>query len=237
MGCRDAAKARGAERELRAACPGADLHQVKLDIADTLSIADAAATVQQEFPSGVDVVVNNAGFAYHSDSTVPFATQAEVSTTINYRGTRSVCEAFAPLLKKGGRIVNVSSTLGSLGMLADGALRQRWERTGAFDDIDALVAEFVAHAKTGDFQKLGWPESAYGVSKLALTQYTRVLAALHPEIHVYACCPGWCRTDLSSNTGLKSAQDGADTPLWLASSPECLAAIPQGSFVADRRVV
>lgn len=237
MGCRDEARAHEAESKLKADCPGAVLYHVTIDLAKPSTIGDAAAHVKDKFGPVLDVLVNNAGIAYSHDSTVPFYTQAEVSTAINYRGTRTVCETFAPLMKKGGRVVNISSSLGRLNIIESDALKKRWLNAGSGDDIDALVDEFLTHTKTGDFRQLGWPESAYGVSKLANTTYTRVFGKSHPDIHVFACCPGWCRTDMTVNRGLKSASEGADTPLWLATSPECLSVIPQGGFVSERKSV
>lgn len=236
MGCRDSTKAQHAEAAIKETCPSAAIHHVTLDITDLATVGAAAATVHRKFPSGIDVLVNNAGFAYHRDSTAPFATQAQVSVAINYSGSRAVCEALLPFLRPEGRIVNISSSLGALRIIHDPGLQKRWGDANSTADIDALVSEFVAHSRNGDLQAQGWPESAYGVSKLALTTYSRVLGAAHPELHVYACCPGWCRTDLTSNSGVKTAQQGADTPLWLAASSECLASIPQGAFVSDRRV-
>jgi NAD(P)-dependent dehydrogenase (short-subunit alcohol dehydrogenase family) len=237
MGCRDAAKAGEAESIIRTDFPDAVLYHVTIDLSKPSTIGAAAAEIKDRFGPDLDVLVNNAGFAYTTNSTVPFSTQAEVSTAINYRGTRNMCDTFAPLMKKGGRVVNVSSTLGRLTIIHNDVLKKRWLAAASGDDIDILVGEFVAHTKKGDFAKLGWPESAYGVSKLANTTYTRVFGKTHPEIHVFACCPGWCRTEMSGNEGPRSAQEGADTPLWLATSSECLEHIPQGGFAADRKAV
>jgi carbonyl reductase 1 len=38
----------------------------------------------------------------------------------------------------------------------------------------------------------------------------------HKNIIIYACCPGYCATDMSSNKGIKTAEEGAITPTWLA---------------------
>ncbi|KPA80431.1 putative short chain dehydrogenase [Leptomonas pyrrhocoris] len=237
MGCRDAAKAKEAESRIKTDFPGAVLHHVTVDLSKPSTVAAAAIEVKSTFGPAIDILVNNAGFAYKTDSTVPFHTQAEVSAAINYRATRAMCESFAPLIKKGGRIVNVSSTAGTLSIIHGDALKKRWLAADSGDDIDFLVGEFLAHTKTSDFEQLGWPASAYGVSKLANTTFTRVFGKAHPEIHIFACCPGWCRTDMSSQEGLKSAQEGADTPLWLATSSECLNVIPQGGFAADRKAI
>jgi carbonyl reductase 1 len=52
-------------------------------------------------------------------------------------------------------------------------------------------------------------------------------------IAVYACCPGWCQTDMSSQSGPKTAADGADTPVWIALQP--LGSIASGGFFGERQ--
>lgn len=237
MGCRDTAKASEAEAKLKTEIPEAILHHVRIDMENPSTFGDAASSVRENFGPAIDVLVNNAGIAYGSDSTVPFSSQADTTIAVNYRSTRQMCETFVPLIKKGGRIVNISSSLGSLNILKNDELKKRWLNAASADDIDILVDEFVTHAHTGDFKQLGWPESAYSVSKLALTTYTKELGKAHHDLHVFACCPGWCRTDLTVNRGMKSAEEGADTPLWLATSSECLASIPQGGIAMDRKCI
>ena len=51
--------------------------------------------------------VNNAGFAYKGNVFGPEEAQTTLAT--NYHGTADVCEYLAPVLREGGRIVNVSS--------------------------------------------------------------------------------------------------------------------------------
>lgn len=236
MGCRDQSKANEAEDQIKACHPNACIKHVVIDLENPSSIATTAEIIKSEYGCTLDVLVNNAGFAFHQDSNVSFDIQAETSVRINYKGTRAVCEALAPLVRKGGRIVNVSSGAGSLNIISSPVLRQRWESASSPGDIDKLTEEFIHETQTGEFIANGWPESAYGVSKLSVTTYTRILGKMLPDVHVFSCCPGWCRTDMSSHTGMKSAEDGADTPLWLATSSECLETVPQGGFVSERRV-
>ncbi|KAJ6584113.1 hypothetical protein DFH09DRAFT_1075709 [Mycena vulgaris] len=82
---------------------------VQLDITDAASIKNAHAFVVEHLKgkglTGLDVLINNAAIAIPS-----FAE----TFGVNIIGTAAVTEALRPLLNKGGAILNISSTLGSL---------------------------------------------------------------------------------------------------------------------------
>ena len=75
-------------------------------------------------------------------------------------------------------------------------------------------------------------EPAYRVSKTALNALTRVLAAdvADTGILINACSPGWIRTDLGGPNAPGSVEQGASTPVWLATLPTHG---PTGGFFAD----
>ena len=58
-------------------------------------------------------------------------------------------------------------------------------------------------AEAGEHGRAGWPNTCYGVSKAALNALTRIQARdlAGRQILVNSCCPGWCATDMSSNSG------------------------------------
>lgn len=63
---------------------------------------------------------------------------------------------------------------------------------------------------------------AYRTSKAALNTLTRLLAQQlkdTPNIKINAACPGWVRTDLGGPEAIFSVEEGADTPVWLATLP------------------
>eukprot|EP01094_Clydonella_sp_ATCC50884_P024241 TRINITY_DN6020_c0_g3_i2.p3 TRINITY_DN6020_c0_g3~~TRINITY_DN6020_c0_g3_i2.p3 ORF type:complete len:102 (+),score=18.82 TRINITY_DN6020_c0_g3_i2:138-443(+) len=99
-----------------------------------------------------------------------------------------------------------------------------------------MVERFVSLAADGRHQDAGYPSSAYGLSKTALSAYTRILAQqLAPRnIHVSAMCPGWCRTSMAGDKAPRTAAEGADTAVWLASDA---GERPSGRFWADREEI
>mmetsp|Transcript_15158 Transcript_15158/g.57629 ORF Transcript_15158/g.57629 Transcript_15158/m.57629 type:complete len:110 (+) Transcript_15158:707-1036(+) len=81
------------------------------------------------------------------------------------------------------------------------------------------------------YKKSGFPSSNYGMSKLGVIAYSRVLARENPDIDVFSCCPGWCQTDMSSNSGYKTAYEGSQTPFMLGQG--LLGSGASGGFFTD----
>ena len=71
--------------------------------------------------------------------------------------------------------------------------------------------QFVSDVENGKHIENGWPNWNYGVSKLGLIAYTKILAREENNILCNACCPGSCATDFSSHYGPKTAEEGART--------------------------
>jgi NAD(P)-dependent dehydrogenase (short-subunit alcohol dehydrogenase family) len=113
----------------------------------------------------------------------------------NFLGSFAVTQAMLPLLKRSasGRIVNVSSGLGSLAQLGD------------------PTSEFAA------FRFIG-----YGASKAALNMLTVQLAAELKEsgIKVNSADPGYTATDLNGHRGRQTIPEGAAAVVRLALLPD-----------------
>jgi NAD(P)-dependent dehydrogenase (short-subunit alcohol dehydrogenase family) len=88
----------------------------------------------------------------------------------------------------------------------------------------------------GQLTDMGMGYPAYRMSKSALNALTRITAVelANNGVKVNACCPGWVRTDMGGPTATRSVEEGADTPVWLATLPEDG---PTGGFFRDRKPI
>jgi NAD(P)-dependent dehydrogenase (short-subunit alcohol dehydrogenase family) len=93
--------------------PGVEV--LPLDVSDPASIASAAAFVKAQY-GHLDVLVNNAGILLDQTTGLLDLTADLLRQTLetNAIGPLLMAQAFAPLMGKGGRIVNVSSAGGQL---------------------------------------------------------------------------------------------------------------------------
>ncbi|EGW00853.1 Carbonyl reductase [NADPH] 1 [Cricetulus griseus] len=101
--------------------------------------------------------------------------------------------------------------------------------------------KFVEDTKRGMHEKEGWPNSAYGVTKIGVTVLSRIRARelsqqrRADKILLNACSPGWVRTDMAGPKAPKSPEEGAETPVYLALLPPD-AEGPHGQFVQEKKV-
>ena len=214
---------------------------LQLEITDPASVAAAADAVKKEQPGGIDILVNNAGFAFKAAATEPRPVQAKETLRVNYHGTLGVSKAFIPMLKAGGRVVNVGSMAGGLGKWGAALREEILSPTLTEAQLTQFTARFVADCEAGGDQAKGWPGTTYGVSKAAVHAMTRIHArdvgamglADARGVTVNVCCPGWCKSDMAGwERPPKTAEEGADTPLWLALGGA--GAGVTGKFFSDR---
>ncbi|KAK5854353.1 hypothetical protein PBY51_015430 [Eleginops maclovinus] len=237
---RDVGRGEEAVKALAADGLTAKFHQ--LDINDVNSIVAAAGFFKKAY-GGVDVLVNNAAIAFKDADPTPFPVQAEVTLKTNFFATRDMLTHFLPLIKAGGRVVNISSFVGArtLNKLSP-ALQQRFRSSDITEEeLSGLMQQFVDLAQKGEHEKGGWANTAYGTSKTGLTVLSMIHARRvtkerpHDGILVNACCPGWVRTDMAGQKAPKSPEEGAITPVYLALLPAG-ATDPHGKFVSDKEV-
>ena len=168
---------------------------IELDVLRKETIRQAAATIETAH-GRLDVLVNNAGIADREDGLPSRANLAAVRRTLltNFVGPAAVAQAMLPLLRRSpaGRIVNVSSELGSLALNGD----PEWEY---------VWAKFLG----------------YSASKAALNMLTVQLAFELKEtpIKVNAANPGYTATDLNDSRGTQTVEEGAAEAIRLALLP------------------
>jgi carbonyl reductase 1 len=73
-------------------------------------------------------------------------------------------------------------------------IQERFKNGKTVQDYTQLMEEFKQGVKDGNYSQLGWPKTAYSVSKSGVTGITRVLAEQEKQkgsgILVNSCCPG-----------------------------------------------
>uniref|UniRef100_A0A2K6CZ68 Carbonyl reductase (NADPH) n=1 Tax=Macaca nemestrina TaxID=9545 RepID=A0A2K6CZ68_MACNE len=237
---RDVARGQAAVQQLQAEGLSPRFHQ--LDIDDLQSIRTLRDFLLKEY-GGLDVLVNNAGIAFKVADPTPFHIQAEVTMKTNFFGTRDVCTELLPLIKPQGRVVNISSLqcLRAFENCSEDLQEKFRSDTLTEGDLVDLMKKFVEDTKNEVHEREGWPNSPYGVSKLGVTVLSRILARRLDEkrkadrILVNACCPGPVRTDMDGKYSIRTVEEGAETPVYLALLPPD-ATEPQGQLVHDKVV-
>ncbi len=197
LGSRDPLKGEVAARLLRE--EGIEARVVKLDVTRTADIDAAAAMIEAEF-GRLDVLVNNAGVMIEKGwtrNTTSETTLENLRATFeaNLFAVFALTRALLPLLRQSeaGRIVNVSSILGSVSLQA-----------------------------TPGSPTYSTKLFAYNASKAALNVLTISLAheLRGTKIKVNSAHPGWVKTDLGGTAAPMSVVDGAKTEVQLATLDE-----------------
>ena len=85
----------------------------------------------------------------------------------------------------------------------------------------------------GQLSEMGAGTPAYRISKASINALTRILAAEFRESNVLvnSMCPGWVRTGMGGESAPRTAEEAADTAIWLATLPDDG---PTGGFFRDR---
>ncbi|MDJ0930699.1 SDR family oxidoreductase [Breoghania sp.] len=173
-----------------------DVHPLVLDITSQQSVSDAPRYLSDR-EDKLDILVNNAAICIEPYGTRPSEQVLDdwrITFDTNIFGTVAVTQVFLPLLRKSpaGRIVNVSSLLGSITTHSDPA-------SYAYSDM---------------FKSL----PAYSASKSALNSWIAHLAyeLRKTPIKVNSAHPGYTRTDMNYGEGDQPAAEGARTSVRLA---------------------
>ena len=174
---------------------GVDVFPLQLDVTNAQDRESAVKTIGEKFGK-LDILVNNAGigpedgiFNFKTINTTEEELQKIFGT--NVFATVAVTRSLLPLLKKSeaGRIVNLSSILGSLTLHAD---------------PKSPIA--------------GIKSFAYDASKAALNAFTIHLAAelKDTKIKVNSAHPGWVKTEMGTDQAPMEIPEGAKTSVELS---------------------
>uniref|UniRef100_A0A0N5BA18 Carbonyl reductase n=1 Tax=Strongyloides papillosus TaxID=174720 RepID=A0A0N5BA18_STREA len=183
----------------------------------------------------IDVLINNAGFAFDIDATESPLVQAKSTIGINYYGTKMISKYLIPLIKDEGRIVNICSMCGKMGgYYSQDKIDLFKTNTYTEKDIDDFVEKYIDACEPDNRTVEGYPCSSYRVSKaaeIALTMlYHRQLS--DRKIRAIACCPGYVATDMTNYKGPLTIDEGTVTPLYCALNEEA----PSGEFIQNCQV-
>ncbi len=191
LGSRDFARGEAAAKDLKAG--GMPVEWLQLDVGDSASIAAAAQEVEKRH-GRLDILINNAGVM--CDTMDRPASEQTLDTwrktfETNVFGLVAVTQAFLPLLRQSsaGRIVNVSSLLGSIADQSDPA---------------------------SPYYPVKFP--AYNVSKTAVNAWTVQLAheLAQTRIKVNSIHPGHVKTDMGGVAAPLEVSDGAKSSVAMA---------------------
>jgi carbonyl reductase 1 len=235
LGCRDSTRGLAAVDQMQSlsAQSGVEYKFLPLTIGDEASHDEFCQKVENEFGK-VDVLVNNAGFAYKGSDPTPFQGQTRKTLQINYFGLVDFTEKMMPLLRKGSdpRLVNIASMAGRLGQVSAGRQQQFADENLTIPQLNKLMDEFEEDVQQGNHKQHGWSNSNYGMSKLGVVAATRIWARQEPSIRANCCCPGYCATDMTSHRGSRPAEDGAKN----AVIPATMESPPTGAFFRNYEI-
>jgi NAD(P)-dependent dehydrogenase (short-subunit alcohol dehydrogenase family) len=187
-------EALGKETAAKLIAEGLDVRFVLIDVTELSTITAAAETIARDF-GRLDILVNNAGIADPADGPAPTAHFDAVERVMrtNFLGVLAVTQAMLPLLRKSaaGRIVNVSSGLGSL------------TRTASPNPSSTNV--------------IGYSASKAALNMLTV-QLARLLS--DTAIKVNSAAPGYTATALNGFRGTQTIPEGAVEAVRLALLPD-----------------
>jgi len=197
LGVRDLAKGEAAAAKIRQEAFEAEA--VHLDVTDPVTHGKVYDFIDRVF-GRLDILVNNAGIILENfaspapPSALSLGTLRQTFET-NFFGTVALTQKLLPLIRRSqaGRIVNVSSIMGSLALHAD-------------------PSSPIYHS--GVF--------AYNTSKAALNSFTLHLAyeLRDTSIKVNSAHPGWVKTETGGQDAPLEVSEGGKTSAWLARLPE-----------------
>jgi carbonyl reductase 1 len=204
----------------------AEVRAQVVDVSDAAAVQAFAEEIATRH-GGVDIVFSN-----HYTRVLPSDSSPEVIgeyVNTNNLGTTRVLRAFAPILRPGGRLIVVSSTLGSLRELPP-ELHDRFDTDAmTLDDVDSAMLVWRDAVIHGSAAEEGWPDFINIPSKVGQVAAVRVLARERRASDqtdgtlVLSVCPGMIDTGASrpwfDMTGAQTPDEAAVALIRLALDP------------------
>jgi len=191
---------------------------------------------------GIDVLFNNAGIQFKNTEKIPLGEVAKATLRTNYFGMLNTCNQLVPIMRSGGRIVNISATYSLMELRKCSPSLKEFFRSDSLTEgeLSQKMQDYICYARDGTLEENGFTDHVYGVSKLAVTVLTKILARRLREkgkndILMNCCCPGWVRTDMTGPEAPLSPDQGAETPVYLGLLPPDVNE-PHGKYLFNKRV-
>jgi NAD(P)-dependent dehydrogenase (short-subunit alcohol dehydrogenase family) len=201
MGSRDEARGRAAADQLKV---DGNVESVRFDVTRPEHHREMFQQLQKRYGK-LDILVNNAGImieeadfgppgGFNTSSTVKPETLRKTFDT-NFFAVVELTQALLPLIRKApaGRIVNLSSILGSLTIHADPSSPIYTKKAFAYDASKTAINAFTIH----------------------LAQELR-----NTKIKVNSAHPGWVKTDMGGPQAPMNVAEGGQTSVQLATLPD-----------------
>lgn len=185
-----ARKREAAEEVCRAIGPAA--LPLALDVGSATSVTEAVREAGELVGggSGIDVLVNNAGVSLDGDLRPPCLDEQVLRATLD---------------------INLVGAWRMAEAVVPGMVRKGYGRVVNLSSAYGSLALMDSGR-----------HPAYRVSKTALNALTRMLAGelTGTGVLVNAADPGWTRSGMGGVSAPRGPEEGADTPVWLATLPE-----------------
>ncbi len=194
IGSRDAARGEAVVKQL--AADGIEAKSIRFDVTQPADYQEAFDYFDKHYGK-LDILVNNAGTwkeghpqGNNTSSVSPEVLHETFDT--NFFGTVALTQALLPLIKKSasGRIVNLSSILGSLTLHADPKSPIYTSKVFAYDASKAALNAFTIHL-AHELRDTG--------------------------VKVNSAHPGWVKTDMGGEQAPMEIEEGAKTSVELAT--------------------
>lgn len=172
-----------------------DVHLLVIDVTSDESVKLASETLSKKV-SALDVLVNNAGVSlFKEDALLETVDDVKGVFEVNVFGVVRATNAFVDLLKKSksGRIVNLSSGLGSLTQVSD----KSWP--------------FYP------FNSIGYNPSKTALNAISVS-YAKALEKFNIKVNM--ADPGYTITEMNHGNGEHSVEVGAISTIRLATLPD-----------------